>query len=143
MRVPLISLCCLFLTGYACSAEGARCETKSRNVQQCAIPTTADKQTVKVSDQLSATFNSYKTAQSSGIFIQFQSGKDVLRRVYLSFNEADKETADRMTVDLRKKIPSGAIPQVLEFEGTQQSVTVRLVHLKDGKTAKVDVFGAN
>jgi hypothetical protein len=98
---------------------------------------------VKVSDQLSATFNTYKTAQSSGIFIQFQSGKDVLRRVYLSFNEADKETPDRITVDLRKKMPPGAIPQGLEFEGTQQSVTVRLVHQKDGRIGKIDVFGAN
>ena len=139
----LLIFCCSFLAGNAYSAEGARCETKSPNVQQCAIPITAEKHRVKLSDQLSAIFNTYNTARSTGIFIRFQSGKDVLRRVYLSFNEADKETGDRMTVDLRKKIRRGAILQALEFEGTQESVTVRLIHQKDGNVRKVNVFEAN
>jgi hypothetical protein len=139
----LIFLCCLLLVGNARSAETARCEVKSRNVQDCVVPISGEKQTVRISNQLVAVFNNYKTDKSSGIFIQFESGKEVLRRLLLSFNDADSETADRMTVDLRKKIPAGANITALEFEGTQQSVAVRVLHQKDGKIGKVDVFGAN
>src|SRR5882724_6018063 len=137
----LIFLCCLLLVGNACSAETARCEVKSRNVQDCVVPISGEKQTVRISNQLTAVFNNFKTDKSSGIFIQFESGKEVLRRVLLSFNDADSETADRMTVDLRKKIPAGANITALEFEGTQQSVAVRVLHQKDGKIGKVEVFG--
>jgi len=136
----LLFLCCLLAAGNAVSAETARCEVKSRNVQDCI---SGEKQMVRVSDQLVAVFNTYKTAKSSGIFVQFESGKDILRRLFLSFDDVDSETADRMTVNLRTKIPAGAEITALEFEGTHQSVAVRVVHQKDGKIGKVNVFGAN
>lgn len=119
------------------------CVSNQANVQTCSLPVGPQSYVVKISSQLTATFANFDKNKSTGIIIKFESGHEVLRRVFLSSTDNAAETAELATVDLRKKLPSGAELTGLEIQGTRQSVVVRAVYKKGGALGKVEVFSAN